>query len=149
MTSPFQHPRHQMRRQAPSRNHVGRTRQKAISLHGHRSRQPPSCANKAQGQALRLICAESAFLFHRCGGDFSFGKTKEKWGPHPHPYLSGMEKRDRVPPAPLCRFSYSPISCRTKLPRMPLMNFTVSGVSYFLAISTASLMAAPLGMSGM
>ena len=28
------------------------------------------------------------------------------------------------------------------------MNFTVSGVSYFLAISTASLMAAPLGTSG-
>ena len=29
------------------------------------------------------------------------------------------------------------------------MNFTVSGVSYFLAISTASLMEAPWGMSGM
>ena len=28
------------------------------------------------------------------------------------------------------------------------MNFTVSGVSYFLATSRASLMAAPLGMSG-
>ena len=28
------------------------------------------------------------------------------------------------------------------------MNFTVSGVSYFLAISTASLMDTPLGMSG-
>ncbi len=25
----------------------------------------------------------SAFLFHRRGGDFSFGETKEKWGPHP------------------------------------------------------------------
>ena len=31
---------------------------------------------------------------------------------------------------------------------MPLMNFTVSGVSYFLAISTASLMAAELGIAG-
>ena len=53
------------------------------------------------------------------------------------------------PPRPaLCAFAYA-ISCRTKVPRIPLMNFTVSGVSYFLAISTASLMAAPLGMSGM
>ena len=39
------------------------------------------------------------------------------------------------------------ISPRTKLPRMPLMNFTVSGVSYFLAISTASLTATRVGMS--
>ena len=44
---------------------------------------------------------------------------------------------------------YSAVSRRTKVPRMPLMNFTVSGVSYFLAISTASLMEAPWGMSGM
>ena len=43
---------------------------------------------------------------------------------------------------------YSDNSCREKLPKMPLMNFTVSGVSYFLAISTASLMAAALGISG-
>ena len=63
MTSPFQHPHHQMRRQTPSRNHVERTRQKAISLHGHRSRQPPFQANKAQGLALRLICAQTFFLF--------------------------------------------------------------------------------------
>ena len=41
------------------------------------------------------------------------------------------------------------VSWRTKLPRMPLINFTVSGVSYFFAISTASLMETPLGISGM
>ena len=37
---------------------------------------------------------------------------------------------------------------RTKLPRMPLTKETTSWVSYRLAISTASLMAAALGTSG-
>ncbi len=32
---------------------------------------------------------------------------------------------------------------------MPLIKRTTSGLSYFLAISTASLMAAPSGISGM
>ena len=68
--------------------------------------------------------------------------------------ISGTENREPDegggPPSSRSRdCPYSAVSWRTKLPRMPLMNFTVSGVSYFLAISTASLMDAPLGMSGM
>ena len=57
--------------------------------------------------------------------------------------------QSRAPPcAVLCFFAYSAlISARTNEPRMPLMNFTVSGVSYFLAISTASLMATEFGTS--
>jgi len=31
--------------------------------------------------ALPVNSSLSGFLFHRCGGDFSFVKTKEKWGP--------------------------------------------------------------------
>ena len=42
----------------------------------------------------------------------------------------------------------SAASARTNVPKIPLMNRTTSGLSYFLAISTASLMAAPSGISG-
>ena len=56
------------------------------------------------------------------------------------------DTQSRAPPcAVLCLFAL--ISARTNEPRMPLMNFTVSGVSYFLAISTASLMATEFGTS--
>ena len=44
---------------------------------------------------------------------------------------------------------YSLTSARTKLPRTPLTKRTTSAASYFLVISTASLMATPLGISGM
>ena len=40
-------------------------------------------------------------------------------------------------------------SVRTKVPKMPLTKDTTSAGSYRLAISTASLMAAALGISGM
>ena len=39
-------------------------------------------------------------------------------------------------------------SARTKAPKIPLMNETTFSSSYFLAISTASLMAAAAGISG-
>ena len=50
----------------------------------------------------------SAFLFHRCGGDFSFGKTKEKWGPYPR-----AAKR-RTPPSPPRGRTLSALSEREK-----------------------------------
>ena len=56
-----------------------------------RSRQetykPPSAVRTVQfpvlGEltALPVNSSLSGFLFHRCGGDFSFAETKEKWGP--------------------------------------------------------------------
>ena len=53
----------------------------------------PATATFAFAVNLTQACQvdpPSAFLFHRCGGDFSFGKTKEKWGPHsPSPPVGG------------------------------------------------------------
>lgn len=103
---------------------------------------------------------QAGFLLHFARRVLFLTRQKENGGAHlPQAAAYIFRLRDHakktqsgsgLPPRPALPFHcYSLISCRTKLPRMPLMNFTVSGVSYFLAISTASLMAAPLGMSGM
>ena len=76
----------------PGSAHVRRTRQKAISLHGHRSRQLPFCANKAQGQALRRFCAKTSFLL-TVNGHFLFDGSKRKWG-----FIPARQSRASSPP---------------------------------------------------
>ena len=68
-----------------------RTRHKLSSLLRTVSPDPRACPNLPKRAGFGH---PGAFLFHRCGGDFSFGKTKEKWGPHPR-----AAKR-RTPPSP-------------------------------------------------
>ena len=70
-----------------------RTRYKLPKSPPHRLARPPRLSKPAQKAGFGH---ESAFLFHRRGGDFSFGKTKEKWGPHP-------PSRPRGPATPVPR----------------------------------------------